>query len=336
MVYLVTRGRGLAESLMPVLSPIDAGTNRPPLRGRRPMRSNPLLKWLLIPMALLVVFVGARLFSGSDAAPGKPDVPGQLTPEEIKAHGIAGDTPRDTVATLIAQIKQLRTELQTALSDNRQHKTEDERLCTREGAIDQRIQNALDSERRRLKQERTQAASDRQQTQGLMQELQRRLDGHDGGPLKDSGMRWIEPDDARPDPKGGSSSLRLPSLPASFGPASPELSAAAEAIGERTVRAATQAVYTAPTNATLMGSVAMTALIGRIPIDGTVNDPFPFKVLIGADNLAANGIEIPDVAGAVVSGTASGDLRAWTDPLHHLRVQRRHHPHGAGGQWQGR
>jgi integrating conjugative element protein (TIGR03752 family) len=53
----------------------------------------------------------------------------------------------------------------------------------------------------------------------------------------------------------------------------------------------------------------MTALIGRVPIDGTVNDPYPFKVLIGADNLTANGIELPDVAGAVVSGTASGD---WT------------------------
>lgn len=53
----------------------------------------------------------------------------------------------------------------------------------------------------------------------------------------------------------------------------------------------------------------MTALIGRVPVAGTVNDPYPFKVLIGADNLTANGIEIPDVAGAVVSGTASGD---WT------------------------
>ncbi len=46
-----------------------------------------------------------------------------------------------------------------------------------------------------------------------------------------------------------------------------------------------------------------------LPIDGTVNDPYPFKVLIGPDNLTANGIDIPDVAGAVVSGTASGD---WT------------------------
>src|SRR5690606_3927497 len=187
---------------------------------------------------------------------------------------------------------------------------ENERLRTREGAIDQRIQNALDSERRRLEQERTQAASDRQQTQGLMQELQRRLDGlsgkgdvadlpiglgldgHDDGPLKDGGMRWIEPDDARPDPKNGSAGgLRLPAFPSSFGPASPGLTAAAEAVSDRTAQAVagtTQAVYTVPTNATLMGSVAMTALIGRIPIDGTVNDPFPFKVLIGADNLAAN------------------------------------------------
>ncbi|HBP1257584.1 TPA: TIGR03752 family integrating conjugative element protein, partial [Pseudomonas aeruginosa] len=67
--------------------------------------------------------------------------------------------------------------------------------------------------------------------------------------------------------------------------------------------------YTLPQNSTLMGSVAMSALIGRVPVDGTVNDPYPFKILIGPDNLTANGIELPDVAGAVASGTASGD---WT------------------------
>lgn len=53
----------------------------------------------------------------------------------------------------------------------------------------------------------------------------------------------------------------------------------------------------------------MTALLGRVPVNGTVTDPYPFKVLIGKDNLTANGIELPDVEGAVVSGTASGD---WT------------------------
>ncbi|TQG50443.1 TIGR03752 family integrating conjugative element protein, partial [Pseudomonas aeruginosa] len=142
------------------------------------MKSNPLLKWLLIPMALLLVFVGVKLFSG---APGGQPAPkgaaSTLTPEEMKALGIAGDTPRDTVATLVAQVKQLRTELQSALGDNKQHKAENERLRARESAIDQRIQSALEGERSRLEQERNQVASDRQQTQGLLQDLQRQLDG---------------------------------------------------------------------------------------------------------------------------------------------------------------
>lgn len=294
------------------------------------MKSNPLLKWLLIPMALLLVFVGIKLFSG---APGGQPAPkgaaSTLTPEEMKALGIAGDTPRDTVATLVAQVKQLRTELQSALGDNKQHKAENERLRARESAIDQRIQSALEGERNRLEQERNQVASDRQQTQGLLQDLQRQLDGLSGkgGPsdlpvglgLEEGdgkrfnrgvgGTQWVEPDDAKVDAKNGS---KEPSFPLSFGPAQKSLSAAVESVadvGSRAVGASTKAVYTVPSNSTLMGSIAMTALIGRVPIDGTVNDPYPFKVLIGPDNLTANGIDIPDVAGAVVSGTASGD---WT------------------------
>lgn len=66
-------------------------------------------------------------------------------------------------------------------------------------------------------------------------------------------------------------------------------------------------VYTVPVNSTLTGSVSMTALLGRIPIDGVVSDPYPFKAVIGRDNLIANGIELPGVEGAIVSGTTSGD-----------------------------
>jgi hypothetical protein len=35
VVYLVTRGHGLAESLLPALSPIDATVNLPPAAGGR-------------------------------------------------------------------------------------------------------------------------------------------------------------------------------------------------------------------------------------------------------------------------------------------------------------
>ena len=52
----------------------------------------------------------------------------------------------------------------------------------------------------------------------------------------------------------------------------------------------------------------MTALIGRVPS----MEPSTIPIVQGADRPGqphANGIDIPDVAGAVVSGTASGD---WT------------------------
>jgi integrating conjugative element protein (TIGR03752 family) len=103
-------------------------------------------------------------------------------------------------------------------------------------------------------------------------------------------IRWLEPLDAPPpvDEK----LLRVPLKAADKPPPKPDVK-----------------VYTLPQNATLTGSVAMTALIGRVPLNGTVSDPYPFKLLIGEDNLTANGIELPDVAGAVVSGIASGD---WT------------------------
>lgn len=68
-------------------------------------------------------------------------------------------------------------------------------------------------------------------------------------------------------------------------------------------------VYTIPANATLTQSTAFSALIGRVPVGGQVHDPMPFKVLIGAENLAANGHAIPGLEGMVLSGVAVGD---WT------------------------
>ncbi|WPQ34145.1 TIGR03752 family integrating conjugative element protein [Achromobacter xylosoxidans] len=295
------------------------------------MRSNGLLKWLMIPVALLVLFIGVRLFSGGGPSTlSQADAGSQLTPEEMKALGIEGDTPRDTVATLVAQVKQLRTELQTALSDNKSQREENQRLRQRENSIDQRINAALEAERSNLRRDQQQAASERQQTEGLLADLQRRLEaigGRGGGHadlpvglgLRDGdeagmegGVRWVEPDDAKKAEARGSSSGAM-SFPTSFGPAQRTLETTAETVANAGARAAgvktAKAVYTVPTNSSLMGSVAMTALIGRVPIDGTVNDPYPFKVLVGPDNLTANGIDIPDVAGAVFSGTASGD---WT------------------------
>ncbi|MCU7247296.1 TIGR03752 family integrating conjugative element protein [Pseudomonas koreensis] len=292
------------------------------------MRSNGLLKWLMIPVVLLLLLVFIKLLPSSKTpVAGPEDRESQLSADEMKALGLEGDTPSDTVATLVAQVRQLRAELKDSQGEGPKSGDADSNRLFEE-RLDQRIQQALEEERQRLQNEHH-ASEEVSETKDLLQDLQRQLDGlsqrdrdadipvgfgleGDDGQHFNNGLRWIEPQDVKPkDPDEPVE--QATSFPTRFGPAQKALGSMADTIastGSQDIeRSPAKPTYTVPPNATLMGSVTMTALIGRIPIDGTVNDPYPFKVLIGADNLTANGIDLPDIAGAVVSGTASGD---WT------------------------
>jgi integrating conjugative element protein (TIGR03752 family) len=67
--------------------------------------------------------------------------------------------------------------------------------------------------------------------------------------------------------------------------------------------------FTLPENATLAGVASMTSIIGRVPIDGKVTDPMQWKAVVGRDNLAASGFDLPDdIAGVIVTGIAIGDM----------------------------
>lgn len=304
------------------------------------MRSNGLLKWLTVPFVFLVVFAGVRIFRDPTMPP-HPAVTekapaSELTPREMEALGIEGDTPEDTVATLVAQVKQMRTELSNAISTNKQSQADNERLRLRDRTIDERIESAVAKEReQRQRAEALDRSTQEAQTQSLFDEFRSRLEGKNNRSSEDlpvgfglpednetsiSALHWIEPQDAaiqaetspRRSPEAGNRTL----FPTSFAPAA---DSPADSVGSTTqtlselrrtateIAAKKKPVYTVPSDATLTDAVAMTALIGRIPVDGTVVDPFPFKVVIGPDNLTANGIELPELAGAIVSGTASGD-----------------------------
>ncbi len=65
--------------------------------------------------------------------------------------------------------------------------------------------------------------------------------------------------------------------------------------------------YTLPKDSILYDGVALTALLGRIPVEGTTPDPYPVKIFVGAENLAANGHHLPDVKGMIFSGWGMGD-----------------------------
>ncbi len=66
--------------------------------------------------------------------------------------------------------------------------------------------------------------------------------------------------------------------------------------------------YTLPSGATLAGSVTMSALIGRVPVNGVIKSPYPFKMIIGGNNMAANGHHIPGISGAIIQGYTVGDM----------------------------
>lgn len=129
-----------------------------------------------------------------------------------------------------------------------------------------------------------------------------------GGLIDDGELIWQMPMDVQTNDSG---QLRLPRINmrgVNFAEPVDQLTNRISGQGEelskeeRSIKA-----YTIPQNATLFGSVGMTALLGRVPTSGVVQQPYPFKIIIGQDNLSSNGIEIPNLTGIKMSGIASGD-----------------------------
>ncbi|EKS4618395.1 TIGR03752 family integrating conjugative element protein [Salmonella enterica] len=295
------------------------------------LKSNHLLKILVPALVLGAGFVGLKACrtSGSEAQTTDNTVVADLTGEEMKALGIDGDTPRDTVATLVGQMKQYRTEMEEMRTSSAALVKENQRLRERDSSVESRINSAINKERDNFSDElQKQQTSMLDKFQSQLNQLSQKPAlpgagaggdippglGLDNQDVPAGAVRWVEPADVLTVDKRGQTIASGVQFPSSFGNAGDNAISRqkkeflAVAKGERAIEEATP-VYTLPENSTLTGSVAMTALLGRVPVNGTVSDPYPFKVLIGHDNLTANGIELPDVEGAIISGTASGD---WT------------------------
>ncbi len=308
------------------------------------MKGNPLLKYLVIPFLLLVIFVGIKSL-GSAPAPNTGTPAPKLTAEQAKALGVEGDTPSDTLRTVVAEGRELKQQISDVIAQNSAVKQDNETLKQRLASIDQTVDQRLKNAQEQFK------LDSQQQQQSVLEGLRKQMDEltrmgqnnnsnsdlpiglgvqpGDGQQFKSetngSDIVWIDPQDAtaldsngKPITAGNSVPASAYSFPTAFGESVDQgqkaLTTGAQSVrddmgGQQQERKKVRRAYTLPQNSTLMGSVAMSALIGRVPVDGTVNDPYPFKVLIGPDNLTANGIDLPDVAGAVASGTASGD---WT------------------------
>jgi integrating conjugative element protein (TIGR03752 family) len=285
--------------------------------------SNRLLPVLAGTVLLMLVFV--TLKSCSDDPGGSPVM--DRVPE---APAPDADTPADTIKTLTANVAAMTGELETLRQDNAGLRRENQALLRSRTQIEANVATRV---KRELLGREKDAANRARIDTGVLSSLTTRVDalaaalnearshdkasdlpvgvGLDGmGATSGDALVWIEPLDAPGEEVGGGLLNRAKRT--TDGLLDTARSGTASAVGgieDRLEDLQAQPVYTVPRNATLIGATAMTALVGRVPVQGQVRDPMPFKVITGADNLAANGLRVPGVQGMVWSGTAIGD---WT------------------------
>ncbi|EHX8394559.1 TIGR03752 family integrating conjugative element protein [Salmonella enterica subsp. enterica serovar Idikan] len=320
--------------------------------------SSNLLVKVAVPVVLAsAVVVGVKSCSGGGNQTAAPHTASNvalkdLSPEDLKALGIEGDTPQDTLRTVVGNFRKVQDRLDTLADDNKKLSDENKALKTTNSNVDTQINQAVSNARAEEAQKRQQLSAEvtdlSTQVKQLMDQLRNGGAGTESGKNSGSGsdipiglgydsglnsgaagvsssadgLHWVEPKDGVPVDASGrpvTDSNKNNATGFSFATSFADTAdAGKQAVGNTAAavqtqltdaQKATDPVYTLPENSTLVGSRAMTALLGRIPVDGKVTDPYPFKVMIGKDNLTANGIELPDVQGAIVSGTATGD---WT------------------------
>ena len=284
--------------------------------------ANRLLPLLAGSVLLILVFVTFKSCSDERIAT-------KLLESVPQAPSPDADSPADTIKTLTANVAAMTAEVQALRKNNDQLHTENRELLANREQIEDNV--AIRVQRELLA--RQNDHGDREQLDsGVLSSLTARVDAlsqaladsrlaHGTSELPvglglDNWANGVSPDNVIwVEPLDGAETARTSAEPAGLlrrvgqstrdtfdSVSDPTRDLFDEATPERPV-------YTVPRNATLIGSTAMTALVGRIPVQGQVRDPMPFKVITGAENLAANGLSVPGVQGMVWSGTAIGD---WT------------------------
>jgi integrating conjugative element protein (TIGR03752 family) len=288
-------------------------------------RANRLLPILAGIVLLMLVFVSLKSCSEDEgSAVVLESVPTAPAPD--------ADTPADTIKTLTANVAAMTAEVEALRRENAGLARENQTLVAQRAQIEDNVAARL---RQELRVRERDAENQGRIDAGVLASLTDRVDqlaesvarGQEGvgsdipvglglegvarAQAVSSSLIWVEPLD------GPGETQAEPSL---LGRAGQTAGGYLDGARTRTTEAVTNTrdeidalqsrpAYTVPRNATLIGSTVMTALVGRIPTQGQVRDPMPFKVITGAENLAANGLTVPGVHGMVWSGTAVGD---WT------------------------
>ena len=258
--------------------------------------------------------------SSQGSEPGTDDLPVvvQTSNSSIATLGAIGDTPEDTLRTLTASLTQDQENKKQMEIDLERTKTELKEQKSENTAQIEAMNDRFNQQLAQIEKKLTSNYSDlkaRQQDIGVvapdLEQLGissgRENESDDWSPqgsqpsVPSSELVWTEPMDAKKDDNGQWITPLMQGAAA--------LKAQISEMGEPFDARASQGtpVYTLHRGSVLSNATALTALMGRIPVNGQVTSPYPFSMVIGAKNLLANGFTLPEVQGAIVTGTVTGD-----------------------------
>lgn len=267
-------------------------------------KKNSLMMGLLIAVVtIILLLVLVAVFSGNSKT---ASISNHKT--STLRDNASSDTPVETLKTLTAEVSTVQQQNQLLVEQNKALIEQDKKTLA-EFKTD--VMNQVQQQVSTFKTENQALIEDAKKSMGQVSQSNNNGSTNNGAISNtDNHLVWV--DDLQTSPssdvlsaKGlkstddNNSSLLLNSSGASTSTEEPDIKQKKKPI----------AYYTIPVNATLTGAIALQPIIGRVPIDGKVPDPYTFKAVIGAKNLAANGIDIPpDIQGIVVAGVASGDM----------------------------
>ena len=285
-------------------------------------KSNPVLKWV----ALGVVVVGGIVLFKDVQNNNESQEPYNMTQDKALQHELAalnidGDSPKETIRTLVAHVKSQEEKTKQVLEMNqqlvRENKDTDKKINAQvkqrtlqiKEDIKRQSNSLLSSLTGRMNDLTNMVHTQTASTANLENALSNQGDipvglGFDEGFANIDNGGWILPLDLPKPDEQGVINFNRPGSNADDTLFNDLTNPASQAVAE----IKKIAWYTVPENATLMGNTAMTGMIGRIPIGGRVVDPYPFKIIVSGDNLATNGHHIPGLNGMIFSGIATGDL----------------------------
>jgi hypothetical protein len=266
-------------------------------------KTNPFLKWALIPLALflfVILIIGISKSRHSQATTVIDPVLKNIksssneNTKNIK-NNASKDSAEESLDTLTAELNETQQTIKAVIKTNDALKAQNETLLSQ-------LQGKKDQKTMELS----------QAVEHLQSQIQT-IASHPGA---------SDTDKTNPN---GSPITHVPELATTLGsnsaiknnPTTTESSteASAASLPEKPIP-----YYTIPANATAVEDRLMTALVGRIPVKGVVTDPYPFKLVFSDNTLAANGFRVPHLKQMIVSGYTEGDLnlvsvRGWVTSL---------------------